>query len=617
MVVDTIGPIFSSVANITVPATSASGATVPYAAPTAIAEIGAAGPVTCTPASGSVFPVGQTTVTCTAGVSGLTTVTCPGSGSAIPPNQSQTAFVVTVSPPPAPTCTGGTSSAGFAPTFTVPPNITAQATAPSGAVVTFTASATDPVYGALPLTCSPASGSTFPLGMTTVTCIAVDSCGNTASASFTVTVNDTEPPVPTVPPNITAQATAASGAVVTFTGSATDPIYGTAPVTCSPASGSTFAIGATTVTCTATDDSGNTASASFTITVVDTQPPVVTVPANITAQATASSGAVVTFAASATDPVYGTLPVTCSPASGSTFLLGTTTVKCTAIDASGNTSSASFTVTVVDTELPVVTVPANITAQATASSGAVVTFTASASDPVYGTLPVTCTPASGSTFPFGTTTVKCTASDTRGNTASASFTVTVVDTELPVLTLPSTITATATSSKGAVVSYSASATDPVYGSIKPVCTPASGSTFALGTTTVGCTATDAHGNEATGSFKVQVQYAWSGFLAPINANGSSLFKLGSTIPVEFRLTGASAGITNAVATLSWTKVSSTITGTDLETVSSCSASTGDTFRYEGGEYVFNLSTKGLSTGTWSLSINLGDGVTRTVDISLK
>src|SRR5262249_2481263 len=57
--------------------------------------------------------------------------------------------------------------------------------------------------------------------------------------------------------------------------------------------------------------------------------------------------------------------------------------------------------------------------------GAVVTFTATATDNVDGTDPVTCTPASGSTFPVGTTTVNCTATDAAGNYSSGSFKVTV------------------------------------------------------------------------------------------------------------------------------------------------------------------------------------------------
>jgi hypothetical protein len=79
---------------------------------------------------------------------------------------------------------------------------------------------------------------------------------------------------------------------------------------------------------------------------VDTIPPVVTVPANMTVPATGPSGAVVTFSASAVDNVDGALTPTCTPASGSTFPVGSTTVTCRATDAAGNTGSASFSVTV-------------------------------------------------------------------------------------------------------------------------------------------------------------------------------------------------------------------------------------------------------------------------------
>jgi hypothetical protein len=157
----------------------------------------------------------------------------------------------------------------------------------------------------------------------------------------------------------------------------------------------------------------------------------VTVPANITAEATGASGASVSFASSATDIVDGAVSTTCTPASGATFGMGSTTVKCSATDAHGNTGSATFTVTVVDTTAPVVTVPANITAEATGASGASVSFASSATDIVDGAVSTTCTPASGSTFGLGSTTVKCSATDANGNTGSATFTVTVVDTTAP------------------------------------------------------------------------------------------------------------------------------------------------------------------------------------------
>jgi hypothetical protein len=89
------------------------------------------------------------------------------------------------------------------------------------------------------------------------------------------------------------------------------------------------------------------------------------------------------------------------------------------------TGSASFKVAVVDRAPPKLTLPSDMTVQATGSSGAVVKFSVSASDLVDGSVPVTCTPASGSTFPFGTTIVSCSAKDKAGNAASGSFKVTV------------------------------------------------------------------------------------------------------------------------------------------------------------------------------------------------
>jgi HYR domain-containing protein len=226
---------------------------------------------------------------------------------------------------------------------------------------------------------------------------------------------------------MTVAATSASGAVVSYTASANDAVDGSRPVTCSPASGSTFPIATTTVNCSASDTKGNAASGSFTVTVQDTVKPVLTLPANMTVPATGASGAVVNYTASANDAIDGSRPVSCSPASGSTFPVATTTVNCSASDTHGNTASGSFTITVtaLDTTPPVLSLPANMTVAATSASGAVVNYSASASDAVDGSRPVTCSPASGSTFPVATTTVNCSATDTKGNAASGSFTVTV------------------------------------------------------------------------------------------------------------------------------------------------------------------------------------------------
>ncbi len=157
-----------------------------------------------------------------------------------------------------------------------------------------------------------------------------------------------------------------------------------------------------------------------------------------------------------------------------------------------------------DSTPPVITAPANIIAEATGPSGAVGNFTATAHDDVDGSVDVTADPVSGSTFPLDTTTVLLSATDRAHNTATASFTVTVRDTTPPSLYLPVSITFETTGPSGAVVSYSASATDIVDGSASVTCAPLSGATFALGTTQVSCSATDAHGNTASGNFPVTV-----------------------------------------------------------------------------------------------------------------
>jgi hypothetical protein len=391
---------------------------------------------------------------------------------------------------------------------------------------------------------------------------------------------------------------------------------------CSQASDTVFKLGTTTVTCTAIDAAGNKGTSSFTVEVVDTTAPEVQAPANMVVGNDSPTGANVVYTgAEATDLVSGSLPVTCTPASGSAFKLGLTTVTCEATDAAGNTGEATFTVEVQDRTKPTVTVPADITAEATGSNGATVSYIGvTASDDVDGPLTAICSKASGTVFPLGTTTVTCSATDAAGNLGDNTFTVTVEDAIAPNLTVSGAKTATATSANGAVVTYTApSATDIVDGAVAASCDKASGSVFPLGATTVTCTATDKAGNTGTESFTVTVTAAWSNVLQPVNADGSSIFKLGSTVPVKFQLTGASAGITNLSASLYLQRVGAGITGTTLEAISTSNATTGNLFRYDAtsGQYIFNLNTKTLSVGTYQLRIDMGDGAVRTVNISLK
>jgi len=112
-------------------------------------------------------------------------------------------------------------------------------------------------------------------------------------------------------------------------------------------------------------------------------------------------------------------------------------------------------------------------------------------------------------------------------------------------------------------------------------------------------------------------YTWSGYLQPINQDGGSVFRRGSTIPVKFQLTGASAGVTNAVARLYVAKVTDDVVGTEEKADSAASATEGNLFRYSDGQYVLNLGTAGLTAGTYQLRVDMGDGVQRLVLISLR
>ena len=116
-----------------------------------------------------------------------------------------------------------------------------------------------------------------------------------------------------------------------------------------------------------------------------------------------------------------------------------------------------------------------------------------------------------------------------------------------------------------------------------------------------------------------VAWPWSGVLPPVNVDGTSVFKLNSTVPVKFGLTGPAAGLSTLMARIYLGKVSSGVLGSELEPVSTSAADAGSAFRYDptSDQYIFNLGTKSLSQGTWQVRIDLGDGSTHLVLISLK
>jgi hypothetical protein len=134
-------------------------------------------------------------------------------------------------------------------------------------------------------------------------------------------------------------------------------------------------------------------------------------------------------------------------------------------------------------------------------------------------------------------------------------------------------------------------------------------------------ASDNAGNTASKVLSYSVVYRFGGILQPINRDGSSIFKAGSTVPVKFQVFDSSgAPVATANATLTIAKISNNVVGSDIEAVSTAAATTGNAFRYDATaqQYIFNLATKGLTQGAYRLTIHsLNDSQDYQVVISLK
>ncbi|HVV14953.1 MAG TPA: HYR domain-containing protein [Candidatus Paceibacterota bacterium] len=542
---DRTPPVISSHSNVTVTATTNAGAKVTYTLPTAKDAKDGTVSVSCTPSSGSQFPIGNTTVTCSAK---------DRSG-----NEARSSFKVTVNPlPPDRT----------PPTIASHPKIVVDATSSAGAFIDYALpTANDARDGVVPVSCSPLSGTTFSIGVTTVRCSAHDAAGNTSSSSFTVTVK----PVPPPPPDRTApkplsihiqsnntnpsQAKAGDTVTISFTasekvnpvvlvesrvlfaksvntgGNSWDASYVVTSkdrtgnkvdylLTLRDTAGNIYACSSARLPlvgyCPTTDGSSVTIYKQTTPP-ADTTAPVIAAHADVTVTATDSSGATVTYSLpTANDAKDGAVPVLCAPASGTLFAIGNTTVTCTAADIAGNAASTTFSVIVnplpPDTTPPVINSSTNIAVDADDENGASVAYVVpNATDARDGAVAVSCTPPTGSVFAIGTTPVNCSATDAAGNTSSSSFTVTVnplPDRMAPTLESHDDITVETSDGAGASVTYTApSATDNIDPNPTVECAPASGTLFELGDTEVECVAEDATGNtSSTTSFKVTVVF---------------------------------------------------------------------------------------------------------------
>lgn len=375
---------------------------------------------------------------------------------------------------------------------------------------------------------------------------------------------------------------------------------------------SAIAVGTTVVTAIATDASGNTESASFSVTVEDTRPPVFTeFPADITRECDGPSGTNVSFSLSAFD-ACSIITITCLDQTGRTIdPLGTTfadgihTVTCTAVDGGNNAISASFLVTIEDTAGPVIICPSDITVSndpgacfaqvafaVTATSNCDPNVAITLEDAFFNTL------QSGDAFPVGTTSVIATAMDNSGNTVVCTFNITVQDVDAPVISGPTSMDLV-TDCAGTVLSISPStlglvADDNCPGAPTVTCSPA---TLSPGTTSVACTATDSAGNMS--QHQVSVTLLKGAFdclvLRPLDPTVDNKIRPGQTIAVKLRVTCGNvfdSAVTASIDSVTNIAISGSPIANEVVEDSGVSNDNGNLMRLPIGNefFIYNLSS---------------------------
>jgi hypothetical protein len=381
----------------------------------------------------------------------------------------------------------------------------------------------------------------------------------------------------------------------------------------------TSTVGTRSFQVTATDSAGNQRVTTRTYTVVDVTPPEITIE-------TPGVGAVfdrhqqVPADYACTDEDGGSGLAVCDGTVPDgdpvpTGTIGDQDFTVDAADNAGNLATLSRTYTVLDVTAPTVTI-------ATPADGAVydhheavtAAFTCEDEEGGSGIADGYCegTAEDGSpidTSTLGTRTFEVTATDRAGNARTVTHTYTVRDVTAPTV---SSANEGIEYKLGQSVPAQFTCTDEVGGSGVASCEgPASLDTSSVGTKTFSVQTTDVAGNTHTEVVTYRVIYAYGEVRQPINPDGSSVFRAGSTVPVKFGLTdyqGTPVG--SASPTISYTSFDpdGVVGDEEPEQVSTAPATGGTQLRWDasGRQYVFNLSTRNMAPGTYKLLITLDD-----------
>ncbi|MBI5154070.1 HYR domain-containing protein, partial [Candidatus Poribacteria bacterium] len=293
--------------------------------------------------------------------------------------------------------------------------------------------ASDSCDPSLTVTQSPPAATMVGAGIHTVTLTVTDDGGNTATCARTFTVSDVTPPtisaqgnvvVPADPGSCSATGVALGSPIVS------DNCAGVSSSNDAPGS---FPLGTTTVTHTATDASGNTATSTHTVTVQDTQAPAANCQ-NVTVAIDGSGNASIT-AAQVDNISTDNCSITSRTVNPSTFTaanLGANSVVLTIADAAGNTATCTATVTVRDTTNPTA-IAQDVTVYLDGTGNASVTAAQvnNGSSDNSGTVNLDVNPFAFTAANLGPNPVTLTATDGSGNSATDTATVTVLDNTPP------------------------------------------------------------------------------------------------------------------------------------------------------------------------------------------
>jgi hypothetical protein len=314
-------------------------------------------------------------------------------------------------------------------------------------------------------------------------------------------------------------------------------------VTCTQTPDCPYALGTQRVTLTCKDKAGNASSCEATVTVKDMVAPTIACPAEQVLACT-NGGAKASYTPTASDRCGGVI-TTCSPASGASFPMGTTATVCTAFDEAGNRASCSFNVSVRDEAPPEVTCPEPSSFECNASSP-VVPPEATATDvcKLRGVTP------SATSFPLGTSTVTYTATDMAGHQATCSTSVTVTDTQAPLLTLNGDDTVTLECGVDTYTDPGVTASDVCAGDLSSqVQVSGTVNPDLPGSYTLAYSVKDAAGLEATATRTVEVVKGPTNCCRP---NAGHFVSTGSTSALHLRHTATALADGRVLTVGGWT-----------------------------------------------------------------